>query len=136
LEVDNLDNALSQEEQRTIVIIDEYYASMRADQARREAIHATERIEEHKRAAIITEQMHRWKDVQKLYVKKYMVEFDDQEQLQCNHINTMLQSAENQLFSSELHYQTPIILDLGTNKSVIPTIQAYQDLTYFPKVLR
>ena len=31
LDVDRMDNELSQEEQRTIVIIDEYYASLRAD---------------------------------------------------------------------------------------------------------
>jgi hypothetical protein len=80
--------------------------------------------------------MQRWRDTQKLYVKKYIVEIDEQEQLQCNHVNTMLQSAGNPRFSSELQYQTPIILDLGANKSVIPTIQAYQDHTYFPKVLR
>jgi hypothetical protein len=65
-----------------------------------------------------------------------MVEFDEQEQLQCNHINRMLQSAGNLLFLSELHFKKPIILDLGTNKSVIPTFQAYQDHAYFPKVLR
>jgi hypothetical protein len=69
-------------------------------------------------------------------VKKYVVEFDEQEQLQCNHINTVLKSTGNPRFSSELQYQTPIMLDLGTNKSVIPSIQAYQDHTYFPKVLR
>jgi hypothetical protein len=46
----------------------------------------------------------------------------------------MLQSAGNPKFSSDLQYQTPTILDLGTNKSVIPTIQAYQDHTYFPKI--
>ena len=43
-----------------------------------------------------------------------MVEFDEQEQIQCNQINTMLQSAGNPMFSSELRYQTLIILDLGT----------------------
>jgi hypothetical protein len=80
--------------------------------------------------------MQRWKDVQKLYVKKYMVELDEQEQLQCNNINTMLKSAGNPMFLSELRYQTPIILDLGANKSIIPTIQAYQNHTHFPKVFR
>jgi hypothetical protein len=40
------------------------------------------------------------------------------------------------MFTSELRYQTPIILDIKTNKSVIPTIQAYQDHTYFPKVFK
>ena len=67
--MDRLDNALSQEEQRTIAIIDEYYASMRAEQSRLEAMRATEIVEEHKRAAIFTQQMQRWRDVQKLYVK-------------------------------------------------------------------
>jgi hypothetical protein len=65
-----------------------------------------------------------------------MVKLDKQDQLQCNNINTMLKSAGNPMFSSELRYQTPIILDLGPNKSIIPTIQAYQDHTYFPKVFR
>jgi hypothetical protein len=51
-------------------------------------------------------------------------------------MNTMLQSAGNPRFSSDVIYQTPIILDLGTKKSVIPTVQAFQDHTYFPKVLR
>ena len=51
-------------------------------------------------------------------------------------MNTMLQSAGHPRFSSDVIYQTPIILDLGTNKSVIPTVQAFQDHTYFPKVLR
>jgi hypothetical protein len=35
LAVDRLYNELSQEEQRTLVIIDEYYESLRADQAHR-----------------------------------------------------------------------------------------------------
>ena len=69
-------------------------------------------------------------------MKKYMVEFDEQEQLTCNQMNTMLISAGNPRFYSDLQYQTPIILDLGTNKSVIPNVQAFQDHTYFPKVLR
>jgi hypothetical protein len=56
LDVDRLKNDLSQEEQRTVAIIDEYYASLRADQARQKVIRATERIEEHKRAAIYTQQ--------------------------------------------------------------------------------
>jgi hypothetical protein len=43
-----MDNALSQEEQRTML------SSMRADQERREAIHAAEIIEEPIRAAIFT----------------------------------------------------------------------------------
>jgi hypothetical protein len=116
LDVNRVDNELSLEEQRIIDFIGEYYASLRADQARREAIRATERREEYNWAAIFT------KDTQKLYVKKYMVEFDEQEQLQCNYINTMLQSTGNPKFSSDLQYQTPIILDLGTNKSIIPTI--------------
>ena len=80
--------------------------------------------------------MQRWRDTTKHYEKKYMVEFDEQEQSQCNQINTMLKSAGNPRFSYDVIYQTPIILDLGTNKSVIPTVQAFQDHTYFPKVLR
>ena len=36
----------------------------------------------------------------------------------------------------DLSYQTPIILDLGANKSLIPAIQAYQDNTYFPKIFQ
>ena len=74
-----MENELTREEQRTMVIIYEYYASLRADQARWEAICAAERIEEHKRAAIFTQQMQRWRYTQKLYVKKYMVEFDEQD---------------------------------------------------------
>jgi hypothetical protein len=99
-----MDNELSQEEQKTIVVIDEYYASLRADQARRKAIRAAERREEHNRAAFFTQQMQRWRDTKKQKVKKCMVEFDEQEQLQCNHINTMLQSAGDPRFSSELQY--------------------------------
>jgi hypothetical protein len=68
--------------------------------------------------------------------KKYMVEIDEQEQLHCNHINKMLQSAGNPMFSSDMRYQTPIILDLGTNKSITLTLQAYQVHTYFPKILK
>jgi hypothetical protein len=79
--------------------------------------------------------MQRWRDTTKQYVKKYMLEFDEQQQLTCNQVNTMLISAGNPRFSSDLQYQTPIILDLGTNKSVIPNVQAFQDHTYFPKVL-
>jgi hypothetical protein len=135
LDVDRLDNELSQEEQRTLVIIDAYYSSLRADQARREALRAAESREEHNRAVVFTQQMQRWRDTKKHYLKKYMVEFDEKEQLQCNQINTMLLSAGNPMFSSDLQYQTPIILDLGTNKSVIPTVQAFQNHTYFPKVL-
>jgi hypothetical protein len=136
VDVDRKDNELFQEEQRTIDIIDEYYASLRADQARREAIRAAERRKEHNWAVVFNQQMQHWRDTQKLYVKKYMVEFDEQEQLQCDHINTTLQSAENSNFSSDLQHHTPIILDLGTNKSVIPTIQAYKEqLKLFPKQL-
>ena len=40
------------------------------------------------------------------------------------------------MFSVDLCYQTPIILDLGTNKSLIPAIKAYQDHTYFPKIFK
>jgi hypothetical protein len=79
--------------------------------------------------------MKRWQDTTKHYVKKYMMEFDEQEQSKCNQIDTMLKSAGNPMFSFDFKYQTPIILDLGTNKSVIPTVQAFQDHTYFPKVL-
>jgi hypothetical protein len=80
--------------------------------------------------------MQSWREVQRLYVKKYMVECDEQVQLQCNQINTMLQLAGNPMFSSDMRYQTPSILDLGAKKSDIPTIQAYQDHTYFPKVFK
>ena len=131
-----MDNELSQEEQRTLVIIDTYYSSLRADQARRGALRAAESREEHNRAVVFTQQMQRWRDTKKHDVKKYMVEFDEQEQLTCNQMNTMLISAGNSRFSSDLQYQTPTILDLGTNKSVIPTVQAFEDHTYFPKVLR
>ena len=134
--MDRLDIQLSQEEQRTLASIDDYYAFLRADQERREVRRAAACREEHNRAMVFTQQMQRWRDTTKHYVKKYMVEFDEQEQRQCDQINTMLQSAGNPRFSSDLKYQTPIILDLGTNKSVIPTVQAFQDHTYFPKVLR
>ena len=86
LAVDRLDNELSQEEQRTLVIILEYYESLRSDQARREALRAAASREEHHRAMVFTQQMQRWRDTKKHYVKKYMVEFDEQEQLQRNQI--------------------------------------------------
>jgi hypothetical protein len=73
LKIDRLLDALYQAEQRIIAIIDEYYASICEDQARREAIRITEREEERKRAAIFEEQMQRWRDTQRLYVKKYMM---------------------------------------------------------------
>jgi hypothetical protein len=44
---------------KAIAIIDEYYASIRKNQARREAIRATESVEEHKRSLIFAEQMQR-----------------------------------------------------------------------------
>ena len=65
-----------------------------------------------------------------------MVEIEEQVQSQCTSINTLLQSAGNPMFSVDLCYQTPIILDLGGNKSLIPAIQAYQDHTYFPKIFK
>ena len=65
-----------------------------------------------------------------------MVEIEEQVQQQCNRINTLLQSAGNPMFYFDLCYQTPIILDLGTNKTLIPAIQAYQDHTYFPKIFK
>ena len=40
------------------------------------------------------------------------------------------------MFSMDLTYQTTIILDLGANKSLILTIQAYQDHTYFTKTFQ
>ena len=40
------------------------------------------------------------------------------------------------MFSMDLSYQTPIILDLGAKKSIIPAIQANQDHTYFPKIFQ
>jgi hypothetical protein len=58
-------DALYQAEQSIIAIIDEYYASIREDQARRRAIRITEREEERKLAAIFAEQMQRWRDTQK-----------------------------------------------------------------------
>jgi hypothetical protein len=62
LAMDRLDNELSQEEQRTLVIIEEYYESLRADQARREALRAAASREEHYRAIVFTQQMQRWRD--------------------------------------------------------------------------
>ena len=59
LAVVRLNNELSQEEQRTLVIIDEYYPSLRADQARREALRAAASREEHNRAMVFTQQMQR-----------------------------------------------------------------------------
>ena len=52
LEIDRSEDALYQAEYRTIAIIDEFYASIREDQARRDAIRIAEREEERKRAAI------------------------------------------------------------------------------------
>ena len=97
-----MDDELSLEEQRTIDIIDEYYALLRADQARREALRAAESREEHNRAMVFTQRMQRWRDAQKHYIKKYMVKFNEQEQLQCNQINAMLQSAGNPRFFSDV----------------------------------
>ena len=65
-----------------------------------------------------------------------MVEIEEQTQHQCTSINTWLQSAGDPMFSMDLSYQTPIILDLGANKSLIPAIQAYQDHTYFLKLFQ
>ena len=65
-----------------------------------------------------------------------MVEIEEQAQRQCTSINTWLQSACNPMFSVDLSYQTPIILDFGANKSLIPVIQAYQVHTYSPKIFR
>ena len=65
-----------------------------------------------------------------------MVEIEEQAQRQCTSINTWLQSAGNPMFSVDLCYQTPIILDLGANKPQTPVIQAYQDHTYFPKIFK
>ena len=65
-----------------------------------------------------------------------MVEIEEQTQEHCTSINTWLQAAGNPMFSMDLTYQTPIILDLGANKSLIPAIQAYQDHTYFPKIFQ
>jgi hypothetical protein len=109
---------------------------LRANQALREALRAADSREDYKRAMVFTQQMQRRKDTKKHHVKKYMVEFDEHEQLQCNQITAMLQSAGNPMFSSDVLYQSPIIVNLGTNKSVIPTVHAFQDHTYFPKVLR
>ena len=63
-----------------------------------------------------------------------MVGIEEQAQSQCTSINTWLLSAGNPMFSVNHSYQTPIILDLGANKLLIPAIQAYQDHTYFPKI--
>ena len=65
-----------------------------------------------------------------------MVEIEEQTQNQCASINTWLLSDGNPLLSMDPAYQTPIILDLGANKSLIPAIQAYQDQTYFPKIFQ
>ena len=65
-----------------------------------------------------------------------MVEIEEQTQHHCTSINTWLLSAGNPMFSMDPAYQTPIILDLGANKSLIPAIQAYQDHTYFPKIFK
>ena len=65
-----------------------------------------------------------------------MVEIEKQTQNHCARINTWLLSAGNPMFSMDPAYQTPIIMDLGANKSLIPAIQAYQDHTYFPKTFQ
>ena len=72
LEMEHSQNALDQAEQRRIAIIDDYYASLREEQARRKANRNAERKEKRKRAAIFADQMHRWNEVQRLNEKKYM----------------------------------------------------------------
>ena len=59
LTVNRSDIQLSQEEQRTLASIEEYYASLRADQERRAARRAAECREEHNRAMVFTQQMQR-----------------------------------------------------------------------------
>ena len=44
-------------------------------------------------------------------------------------------SAPNNLFSSDLCHQVPILFDLGTTKSIIKPIQAYTEHIRFPEVL-
>ena len=100
LKMEHSQNVLNQAEQRTVAIIDEYYASLREEQARREAKRIDERKEERKRAAIFAGRIHRWNEVNRLYEKKYIVEIEEQVQKQCNSINTLLQSAGNPIFLS------------------------------------
>ena len=109
LEMEHAQLALDHTEHRTLAIIDEYYESLREEQARREASRNAERKEERKRAAIIADQIHRWNEICRLNDKKYMVEIEKQVQSQCTSINTLLQSAGNPMFSVNLCYQTPII---------------------------
>ena len=72
----------------------------------------------------------------RLNESKYMVEIEEQTQNHCASINTWLLSAGNPMFSMDPAYPTPIILDLGANKSLIPAFQAYQNHTYFPKIFQ
>jgi hypothetical protein len=136
LEMAHTQQLLNHEEQRAIVIIDEYYEFLREDHARREASRNAERRAKRQRAAFLADSIHQWNELYRLTESKYMVEIEEQTQNQCASINTWLLSAGNPMFSMDPAYQTPIILDLGANKSLIPAIQAYQDHTYFPKIFQ
>ena len=113
---------LNQEEQRAIVIIDEYYESLREEHVRRKASRDAERRAERQRAAFFADSIRRWDELCRLNESKYMVEIEEQTQNHCASINTWLLSAGNPMFSMDPAYQTPIILDLGANKSLIPAI--------------
>jgi hypothetical protein len=52
-----------------------------------------------------------------------------------NHLISKGLSAPNNLFSSDLCHQVPILFDLGTTKSIIKPIQAYTEHIRFPEVL-
>ena len=113
LEMAHTQELLNQEEQRTLVIIDEYYESLREDHARREASRDAERRAERQRAAFFADSIHRWNELCRLNESKYMVEIEEQTQNHSASINTWLVSAGNPMFSMDPAYQTPIILDHG-----------------------
>ena len=119
-----------------LAIIDEYYESLREEHARREASRNAERRAERQRAAFFPDAIHRWHELCRLNESKYILEIEEQTQKHWTSINTWLQAAGNPMFSMDLTHQTPIILDLGANKSLIPAIQAYQNHTYFPKTFQ
>ena len=119
LEMAHTEEVLNQEEQRTLAIIDDYYESLREEHARREASSDAERRAERQRAAFFADSIHRWNELCKLNESKYMVEIEEQTQHHCASINTWLMSAGNPMFSMDPAYQTPIILDLGANKSLM-----------------
>ena len=92
LEMAHTQELLNQEEQRAIVIIDEYYQSLREDHARREASRDAERRAERQRAAFFADSIHRWNELCSLNESKYMVEIEEQTQNHCASINTWLMS--------------------------------------------